>query len=83
MDQILRIRIEGPPLESWDPTRAVRLWWTNKTRRVDSGGHSAPRKRKDKPQSEEELFDWNLSDWVNWLESDSDTNKEADSDLSS
>ena len=27
LDQILRIRMEGPPLERLDPTKAVGLWW--------------------------------------------------------
>ena len=34
LDQILRIRIDGPPLQQWDATNAVGLlWWTDKTRR--------------------------------------------------
>ena len=61
----------------------MQLWWTDKTRHVDSSGHSAPRKSKMKPLSEEEQFDWNLSDWENWLESDSDAIEEINSDLSS
>ena len=78
LDQILRIRIEGPPLEKWEPTNAVKLWWTDKTRRVDAS-HSAPRKHKDKSQSQgDEEFDWSLSDWENWLESDSDSEKESE-----
>ena len=56
------------------------LWWTDKTRRVDASGHSASRKRKQKSQSESEdneEFDWSLSDWENWIESDSDSDKES------
>ena len=37
LDHILRIRIEGPPLESWDATTAVRLWQKEKTSRVSAG----------------------------------------------
>ena len=44
LDHILRIRIEGPPLESWDATTAVRLWQKEKTRRV-SANHSGSRKQ--------------------------------------
>ena len=85
LDQVLRIRIEGPPLQRWDATGAVGLWWTDKTRRVDAH-HSASRKRTDQSLSQDnEQLDWSLSDWENWLESDSDSDKEAenDSDLSS
>ena len=81
LDQILRIRIEGPPLEEWDATKAVGLWWTDKTRRVDASGHSAPRKKKDKSTSlsdeDQEEFAWSFSDWDNWLESDSDVEGES------
>ena len=79
LDQILRIVIDGPPFEKWDPTKAVRLWWADKTRRVDASGYSAPRKRKDQSQSED--INWNLSDWENWLDSDSHSDKESESDL--
>ena len=78
LDQIVRIRIEGPTLEKWEPTNAVKLWWTDKTRRVHAS-HSAPRKHKDKSQSQgDEEFDWSLSDSENWLESDSDSEKESE-----
>ena len=54
----------------------------NKTRRVDASGYSAPRKRKDQSQSQEnKKIDWNLSEWENWLESDSDNDKESENDL--
>ena len=72
LDQILRSRIDGP--QQWDATNAVGLWWTDKTRRVDASGHSAPRKREDKSttsqEDENEIFDLNLSDWDSWLETD-------------
>ena len=49
---------EGPALEKWDATAAVGLWWTSKTRRVNSSAHAAPRKRQntDNPEDEEEEF---------------------------
>ena len=82
LDQVLHIRIEGPPIQRWDATNAVRLWLTDKTRRVDAS-HSASRKCKDQPQSQDSNeLDWSFSDW---LESDSDSDKESehDSDFSS
>ena len=62
-----------------DPTNAVGLWWTDKRRRVDASGHSATRKRKKKSRSgsEDKEFNWSLSDWEKWLESDSDSDKES------
>jgi hypothetical protein len=87
LDHLLRIKIEGPSSEEWDATRAVNLWWRDKTRRV-SGGHSAPRKRRrtGEPQSEEqEEFSWSLSDWDDWLAGnydshDSESDNHSDSD---
>lgn len=58
------------------------LWWTDKTRRVDASGHSAPRKCKDKSQSQDnEEFDWSLFEWENWLEGDSDSDKDSENDF--
>ena len=51
LDQILRIRIEGP-LQTRDATNAVGLWWSDKTRRVDAS-HSATRERKDQSQPQD------------------------------
>ena len=67
LDQILRIVIDGPPFEKWDPTKAVRLWWAGKTRWVDASGYSAPRKRKDQSQSQEYMLakhDYFMSDHI-------------------
>ena len=33
-DELLRIKIEGPPIIAWDPRKAVELWWTEKTKRL-------------------------------------------------
>ena len=73
--------LKPPPIQRWDATGAVGLWWTDKTRRVDAR-HPASRKRTDQSQStqDNEPPDWSLSDWENWLERDSDTDKEAESD---
>lgn len=74
LDHLLRIRIEGPPLEQWSASAAVQLWWSEKTRRVSSD-HTRPRKRKrpDSTCSEDETFSWSLSDWDNWMDPSSST----------
>ena len=84
LDQILLIVINGPPFKRWGPTKAVRLW--------DCGGQQnkkgrcqwlfSSKKAQDQSQSQEnKKIDWNLSDWENWLESDSDNDKESENDL--
>ena len=53
LDHLLRIRLEGPPLQVWDATTAVGLWWTDKTRRLNSSAHSAPKKGKGESKSQD------------------------------
>ena len=74
-------RCKMTPIQRWDATNALGLWWTDKMRRVDAS-HSASRKLKEQPQSHvSDELDWSFSDWENWL--DSDKESEHDSDLSS
>jgi len=34
LDNLLCLRLEGPPPNQWDATGAVQLWWDDKTRRI-------------------------------------------------
>ena len=36
LPNLIQIQFEGPPLHHWDASRAVELWWTDKSRRVGS-----------------------------------------------
>ena len=80
LDQLLRIRIEGPSLQDWDSTNAVKLWWEKKCRRTETS-RSGFRKRtvseRSPHHSDSEEIQVNLSDWENWLESESDDNAVA------
>ena len=41
LEYLIRIHIEGPPLQQWDASRAVGLGWTDKSRRINrSAGDS-------------------------------------------
>ena len=41
LEYLIRIQLEGPPLQQWDASRAVELWWTDKSRRINrSAGDS-------------------------------------------
>ncbi len=67
LDQLLRINVEGPPLADWDATRALELWWREKTQRVnhkDSG--SAPR-RPQEEETETEHKTFSPDDWEEWI----------------
>ena len=70
LDHLVRIRIEGPPLDKWDPTNAVRCWWTDKTRRVNHGDVRTPPSRKPKDVDKQEPYQLDLMDWETWLDSD-------------
>ena len=72
LDHLLRINVEGPPLADWDATRAVELWWRDKTRRVNhQDTRSAPTKsqaREEETDTEHEEF--SLEDWEKWIADD-------------
>ena len=79
LDDCLRIKLEGPPLEDWDPTTAVGLWWSDKNRRVDSKGRSsrsASAAAASDADAQEDQF--TCSDWENWFESQTDSSSESD-----
>ena len=70
LDNLLCLRLEGPPPNQWDITGAVQLWWDDKTRGTK---HSSSRRssgavilvdsddKEDEPQLD-------LDDWEQWLE---------------
>ena len=45
LDSLLRISTTAPPLSQWDATRAVELWWSNKTRRNVEDIRAPPTKK--------------------------------------
>ncbi len=67
LDQLLRINVEGPPLADWNATRALELWWREKTRRVNhKDSRSAPhRPQEEETETEHETF--SLDDWEEWI----------------
>ena len=72
LDNLLRIRINGPPLEKWDAGKAVDLWWSDKTQRVnrkDARSTQSIQQSATQPDSDSS-FIWYLSDWEKWLHPD-------------
>ena len=71
LDSLLRIRIEGPPLEQWTSENAVKLWWGDKTRRVNrSEPSTSSGVSSSQVASQSEPPTWTLDDWDTWLDSD-------------
>ena len=42
LDDLLRISVDGPPLNLWDATPSVHLWWKDKQRRVGGNKTDCP-----------------------------------------
>lgn len=84
LDDLLRIKIEGPPLDEWRSEDAIQLWWQAKTRRVNRGSDTqaprssrAPTTIEETPESHE--FQLTFDDWDSWL---NETETETQSDTS-
>ena len=78
LDNLLRIRIEGPPLKEWNSERAVQLWWEDKSYRVNRSDVQATRSSRTSSTASEsnEEFSWMFDDWETWLESDPDSDSD-------
>ena len=65
LENLIRIQLEGPPLQHWDASRAVELWWTDKSRRINrsAGGSRASTSGNQAAASGGDNFAWDLSDW--------------------
>ena len=54
--------MEGPPLSYWNPTRALELWYMDKTRRLNvQDSHAA----LNMPQAQREEAE---SEWEEWID---------------
>ena len=72
LDQLVRIKVDGPPFAQWDATPAVQLWWKAKlcrdvkdTRTPPTPSTSAFATTVDEEQIVDTL---NLDDWDTFLE---------------
>ncbi len=62
---------QGPPLEQWNSENAVKLWWGDKTRRVNrSEPSTSSGVSRSQAASQSEQPTWTLDDWDTWLDSD-------------
>ena len=73
LENLIRIQLEGPPLQQWDASRAVELWWTDKSRRINrsAGDSRASTSGNQAAASGGGDFVWDPSDWETWLEPES------------
>ena len=75
---------DGPPIDEWDPSNAIKDWYKEKTRRVTASSKSSSStnttqdpEAKDDCQHEE-MF--SLDDWKEWLQISTGEEVESDED---
>ena len=73
LNVLLRISEDGPSLEEFNPDASIDCWYTDKVRRLNTGSHNYPSKRKKSSDGKEvnDLATLTLSDLEN-AESDGD-----------
>ena len=74
LDNLLRIKVDAPPLLQWDSTGVVNLWWKDKTRRISTRDSAVlppngPSTSQTSPSSLDTppLSLLEDSDWESWL----------------
>ena len=75
LDQLIRINLEAPVLAQWDPSSAVKLWWQDKTRRLNiQDARARPMSSSSSAQvsdidghSESDDAPFTLDNWEDWL----------------
>ena len=57
--------MEGPPLSDWDPTRALELWYMDKTWRLNvRDSRSAPRRPQSDKAGPETENTFSIEEWI-------------------
>lgn len=67
LDQLLRIKVEGPPLSEWDASHAVELWTQDRVRRVnqpDLQQRTGGTQQSHEASPDDPLL---LDDWEEWV----------------
>ena len=78
LDHLVCIRLEGPPAEKWDATSAVKLWWTDKTRRVNHPATHTKTCKEAEDVEHEKKGGLSLDDWETWLANEDDKTEDED-----
>ena len=72
LDHLLRIKVDAPPLAQWNPSAAVDLWWSDKTRRVNHKDTRAASLQRITDHghdsgSSSASYTFCLEDWETWI----------------
>jgi len=64
---LLRIDVEGPPLERWDTSTAMELWYKQKSRRLITSSRTTDHGSKDQPKDKDDNHSFSLDEWKEWV----------------
>ena len=71
LDQLVKINVEGSPLEKWDASSAIELWYKEKSRRLTASsrttsttGHTS----EDQPKDKDDSHSFSLDEWKEWVQ---------------
>ena len=69
LDHLVRIAVDGPPLNQWDPTDAVQLWWKSlfKRRQVQDTRPAATPSTSRSQEDSTDTYVLNLEDWDTFI----------------
>ena len=66
--QLVRINVEGPPLEKWDASNAMELWYKQKSRHLTASSRTTAHGSKDQPKGKDDSNSFSLDKWKEWVQ---------------
>ncbi|XP_065885418.1 uncharacterized protein [Dysidea avara] len=83
LDQLVRINVEGPPLEKWDASSAIDTWYNDKSRRLTASSRATSTTGhgyKDTPTEKGDKHAFSLDEWKDWVQVSIDEEPNDDDD---
>ena len=84
LDQLVRIKVDGPPVEKWDASDSLNVWYKEKSRtvtttsRVSTSNASAHQSASGDDESEP----FSMDEWKQWMQMSIVGNDDSDASLS-
>ena len=55
LDQLVRISVDDPPIQNWDSSSALDIWYKGKTRRITATTRASTSKHHSEDEDDQEL----------------------------
>ena len=69
LDQLVRINVDGPPMEKWDPSSALEIWYKEKCRRVTASTRASTSHVTESEEMEDDQSEpFFLGEWKKWVQ---------------